>query len=298
MNRCDTYLTNLSMYLDGELSETETKDLEIHLQECDACAKELEILSQIISACSELEEELPEGFEASLHNRLLAAKEEMNSRTGKVRKIRMITRIAAGFVLVFTLGLFIRTGLLGTKMSGTQSANDMKAPMAADEGSAENSIMMGGPVSVRMAPDDTERASTGKGIVAQEEKSLEDNMEIKYFSALTEACAFVPDRVEGHDTVVRLTVEDVDKALESIRTIEVRYGNNYSDYWGDLAEAMQIIEKDNGDELMEIKLSYPNDELWHEFLSGMQNYFPDMQVESLPSTEDQEYIRIIIRKVR
>ena len=66
MNRCDEYLDLLSSYLDGELPEDERKSVEQHLNECKACAAEYELLKQIVSTCSELEEDLPENFDASL----------------------------------------------------------------------------------------------------------------------------------------------------------------------------------------------------------------------------------------
>ena len=76
MNRCDYCLENLSAYLDRELSEHEMKAIEMHLEQCDSCTLEFNILKTIVSTCSELLEELPEGYSSSLHTKLEKAKEE------------------------------------------------------------------------------------------------------------------------------------------------------------------------------------------------------------------------------
>ena len=58
----------LSLYIDNELSDTERKGFEDHLEACEACRHEVEEISQLVHACCEIEEaELPEGFKQELH---------------------------------------------------------------------------------------------------------------------------------------------------------------------------------------------------------------------------------------
>jgi len=72
--RCDHVRKMLSSYLDGELGPREHILVQDHLQECAACAAELEALAATSRLVARLpEEELPEGFHASLTGRLKAA---------------------------------------------------------------------------------------------------------------------------------------------------------------------------------------------------------------------------------
>lgn len=56
---CETFREWMSGYLDDELDAEQARRLESHLAGCDACRDELEELTLVVSASSELSVELP-----------------------------------------------------------------------------------------------------------------------------------------------------------------------------------------------------------------------------------------------
>lgn len=331
MNSCDFYLENLSAYLDGELSEPDKKAFEEHIRACEACSGELEVMKTIISSCGELEEELPEGFEASLHKRLEAAKEDAEAQKHKIVRIRMFSQIAAGFVLVIALGLMVRSGLFNSKTAESTTAQDA-APMAAaapngagqasgtaqaqdsadqrSTGSAEadsqesraytttmRTVAPGATESPELMAKSTEsKADDGKN-KAEENITPAEGEKITSL-AFSEAVAFT-DRVEGQDTLVTIQVEDVKKALDSITAIEEKLGDQTEAETN--RETLSKSKETYGgesDKPVELKLVYSNDELWQKFLIEMQGAFPGLTVESVTAREELEYIRVLIVKVK
>lgn len=192
MNRCDTYLENLSSYIDEEMSEESKKAFETHLKECASCTEELEIMQTILSACSELEEDLPDGFEASLHQRLEATKEEAEVSKNRLGKIRLFAQIAAGFVVVITLGFMVRSGLFGS-MIQKNAARDMsstaQAPAAAPAAAsgAENNGTSGtAALSMKRAADD-EQGQESITMMNDTSLKFEDNIQGKEIEEMAEA---------------------------------------------------------------------------------------------------------------
>jgi len=311
MNRCDQCMENLSSYIDGELSSDQAEIIEEHLKECDSCANELAVLKTIISACSELEEELPEGFEASLHKRLEKAKEEAQAKRNTSGRIRMYSQIAAGFVLILALGFVVRSGIFNsTKLSGNAGLYDITAPQSADEASLES----GNTASLKMAaarrmpsespessesPQETGSLNAGVGsfsggmqksdIKIAEEDTGKGSIT---FSESRYAGSFI---IDGQDTVVRIKTVDIGKAYESIVAIDKKLESSGGQGIIDNTGTAYTIEADIK-EPVELKLFYKDDEKWQEFLSEMQSIFPEMKVESAPASEEQEYIRVFIEK--
>jgi len=309
MNSCDLCLENLSAFLDGELSEADKQSFEQHIQTCEACAAELAMMKAILSSASELEEELPEGFEASLHKRLEAAVEEAAAKKNRVVKIRMFSQIAAGFVVVIALGLVIRSGLFmqknsdlaqspmmatgsaGGQMAASEATNSMteeipQPPSAqADMPSATAMKSMAAPSGPDRMMDD--------GLQKTEEKIVIESQESMYSMAFTGASL---DRMEGYDTFIRIQAADISKALDSIIAIEKKLDNGGETNRDNLESSKQKYA-DAMDQPVEIKIYYSNDELWQQFLAEMQGVFPDMVVESAEALEDQQFIRVVIEKV-
>jgi anti-sigma factor RsiW len=60
-----------SDYLEGELDDGRTSELESHLEECEECRRDLKLFSDTMRAVSGLEEvEAPEDFATKVHHRL------------------------------------------------------------------------------------------------------------------------------------------------------------------------------------------------------------------------------------
>jgi hypothetical protein len=305
MNSCNLCLENLSAYLDGELTEAENQAFEAHINACDACSDELALMTSILSVFDELEEDLPEDFETSLHDRLVAAKEENETKRNRVGKIRFISQIAAGFVLVITLGLVIRSGFFGVQKD---SASGMAAPAAAPEQVAggamttqQNNIYK---FSVGFA-DDAETAMNSSSITEHDPIQVDDIgeniVDDGHVNVDKRALAMsfnegIHNRLEGKDTLVTIRVEDMKLALDSIVAIQKKLED------GDAPNLSTLkTVRDNYyrglDQNVEISLFYSNDVLWQEFLSEMQEAFPDMDVQSVAAKEESEHIRVLIQTV-
>ncbi len=102
---CPEWETQLSPWLDGELSSREASRLQQHLLGCDACGEQLERLTRASHAFRSLGPEAPSaGFEARLWQRL---DQEGLPRSSKVSPYRRFWLPVAGLVaasLVLVLG--------------------------------------------------------------------------------------------------------------------------------------------------------------------------------------------------
>lgn len=314
MNRCDEYLENLSAYLDSELPENSIKDIEEHLNKCEKCSEELSILKTIVSALNELEEELPDGFETSLHKRL----EEAGTKSGvKIRfgKVRLFAQIAAGFVIVLCLGFAIRAGLMRTGGKTAAPAADM-ASVSSMQSTAEDGFEAAGAMSARSVVTGTSRSSNGADDdtgaeveiyaadkSAKEEEIISESMaEIQkaedsgeMMIAFSDAAPYTFKK-DGQDTLVKITADDAQSVLE--RIIEIETGLNQDEQHSNIAGLNKMLNAVNtetyGGNQIEVKLLYVNDETWNEFLTKMQVVFPEVYIESAPKAEDIEYIRVEI----
>jgi len=322
MTRCDEYLENLSAYLDGEIPENSVKDFEEHLRNCEKCSEELSMLKTIISAINDLEVELPDGFEASLHKRL----EEAGAKSGikaKSGRIRMFAQIAAGFVIVLCLGFAIRAGLMREGSKSAAPAAGTSAAGAAMQKTDEGGIgAVNGIMSARSMIAKDSEISDGAGDSATD--SAESKMK---YSAIDDSAGnkeiasepmadiqkaqsdkdvmitFSDDasyalKKEGQDTLVKVTADDAQIALKKIIEIETMINQEvqYSNIAG-LNKALDSVNTETyaGNQI-EVKLLYSDDETWHEFLAKMQEVFTEIDVESAPKTEDIEYIRVTIEE--
>lgn len=117
---CDGVRDLLSAYLDGELSPGELLRVEQHLRRCHACADEVDSLRQTVALVASLEEvELPVGFHAQLHDRLVAlgppaaAVRRVGSATSRQRQVRRWAVPAAAAAAVFAMGLTAYSTLSG-----------------------------------------------------------------------------------------------------------------------------------------------------------------------------------------
>jgi len=319
MNSCNSCLENLSAYLYNELSEADKQAFDQHIQTCEACAGELAMMKVIMSSCSELEEELPAGFEASLHKRLEAAKEEAATKKKQLVKIRLFSQIAAGFVLVIALGLVVRSGLFMQKSSDTAPQTPM---MAAKNAGGQTSAQMAeseattnaaAPATEPTEPQTADTQMAGKTMTAAmrstEAPAKPDLMtdsgalktEEKVVMAEDTAISFTVteatmSRLEGYDTLVRIQTTDLNKALDSIMAIEKKLDNGTDVNCVSLDNVKLQYAGATWEQPVELKLYYSNEELWQRFLSEMQGVFPEMVVESVSALEEQEYIRVVLQK--
>jgi len=314
MTRCDKYLENLSAYLDGEMPDDSVKDIEEHLRECEKCSEELIILKTIISAMNELEEELPDGFEASLHKRLeeAAAKPDVKSKPGRVR---LIAQIAAGFVVVVCLGFAIRAGFVGKGGNTAAPADDMYMSATQSIAEVKGFGAAGGASSAKRAVPEASGSADGAAYsdkpeteyfaltdsAVSDEKPFDSTMEIQKAQAdkdvmITFSEDALSSKKEGQDTLVIITADDAESALEKI--IEIETGINRNEQFSNVADLNKTLSAVNtgivSGNRVEVKLLYSDNETWQLFLTEVQANFSEVQIESVPKSEDVEYIRVEI----
>jgi len=108
----------ISSYIDGELNGEETRQLEVHIENCSECRQRLERMKAMVRMVGELgEEELPDGFLDRLQARL-----EAEQVTGTVRRqhkgvsgwIKWASIAAAAAVIILAIKVLGPDGLLYT----------------------------------------------------------------------------------------------------------------------------------------------------------------------------------------
>lgn len=314
MKRCDEYFENLSAYLDGEMPENSIKDIEEHLSKCENCSEELSMLKTIISALNELEEELPDGFETSLHKRLAeaGAKSGVKIKSGKVR---LFSQIAAGFVIILCVGFAIKAGLMraGTKSaapsSGMPSMSVMQSTPSEGFDAAVAMHERIADAEIYESPDavygdyeagafrvdgsiDRNGASPGN-VTGIQGAQVDQDMTVP----CTDAAPYA-EKEEGRDTLVTITSDDAQIVLEKI--IEIESKINQAEQFSNIAGLNRTLDAVNAETYasnkIEVKLFYYNNITWHEFLTEVKANFPEVHIEFAPKTEDVEYIRITIEQ--
>ncbi|NLX77975.1 MAG: hypothetical protein GXZ01_11530 [Clostridiaceae bacterium] len=312
MNRCDYFLENLSSYIDGEMTENEMKEIEQHLQECDSCSSEYSILKAIVSTCNELEEELPDGFSSSLHARLEKARDDMLAERNKTPGLKIFSQIAAGFVIVITLGLAIRAGFFGNGFLGQKTASDA-APMAGSKSESER-FSLSQQISANKNSESgtsADNAVTGGGFGlsgGMQDKADGSDVTIDrngYKVTFSTPAAFgEPGDTGSYFTRVTVVVDDIGEAVELIKDIDKELDEYGENAFVAPEDTRAAFSEDITEEYIELKLTYGSKDAQQQFLAKMMSAFPNIQIEPVPSGDDkeekaedeQEGITVIIEK--
>lgn len=166
MKSCYSARKNICAYIDNELDRKEKLSFEEHIAVCAECKRELDEMSRVIRLCAGLpQHELPEGFQAELHEKLIAVavRRKENSADVRHRKSFLLTRtfasVAAGLLLIFLAGSYMKiwNGFPAISMkSSMQSADTAMAAPAESPVAMEN-----------YGADDSAAAAEGETIADQ-----------------------------------------------------------------------------------------------------------------------------------
>ncbi|MDD4297973.1 MAG: zf-HC2 domain-containing protein, partial [Ruminiclostridium sp.] len=292
MIKCDLCLENLSAYVDGELPENKIEKMNEHLKECDSCSKELELLKAIVSICEDLTEDVPESFETSLHKRLVAAKDSVRTKKKNRLDLRLITQVAAGFILIISVGIVLRFGSPG----GMKSMSDNAAPESVQMNDRSSTLAMTAQKAdtAKGAMRSSEVTIAGSQDVQKQDQETERTMDdkIMFSMAFTEEIDANLGMTEGYDTQVRIETKDLAQTIENIIAIDEKLSSSDNKNKNKLQGTMFEFGGTQ-EELVQVGLYYPNGEAWNMFLSELRAAFPDMVIELVPSEEEKEHIRII-----
>lgn len=128
----------LSEYIDDALESSLNEKIKEHLDTCDECRREYELLRKVIDECSCIyDEDLPDGF----HERIRSAVSEqaaMHKSNAYSRARKYYKPAAALMVLALALGLIINSGLLGFGSKTTKTSNSSIARNGRSTGSASS----------------------------------------------------------------------------------------------------------------------------------------------------------------
>lgn len=169
MAACNDISSELSAYLDGELTASERQTVDTHLRECDACRSELTALSSVASALSEMPAlAAPQGFGAAVRAQINSSTQtkaplEVDFRPAPLQPKAGWNPIVFSFVALLVVSVLVYLALpsMMSSLSETQTAQ------APDAKSAPPS-----PVIALPAP--AEKAmSKDKGVADEKEEALE-----------------------------------------------------------------------------------------------------------------------------
>ena len=125
--------------IDQELNEEEKLCFEEHISNCSGCRRELEEMTRIVGLCTGLpQQELPADFNAELHEKLLAVAERHKRDSTSIWKkkgylfTKTIASIAAGALLIFFVGNFVKYGLRSSKTADSAAPQSANMAMAAE----------------------------------------------------------------------------------------------------------------------------------------------------------------------
>ena len=102
---CEKILSLIPLYIDGMVSESEKEKVYLHLNSCQKCKKEFELISALVSTAGEIAEiSLPADF----HKNLMM-KVEAKARSKKAKHHLTLRRIGTGAVAAAVLALSVVT---------------------------------------------------------------------------------------------------------------------------------------------------------------------------------------------
>lgn len=144
MINCEKAQMVFSLYLDNELDETEKSEFEKHLEICSSCRSELLELQQVISLVAGTgDEDLPQGFGESLHDKLVQIAEETKKNAGvtilRNKYVKIFSTLAAGLLVVVLLKDFYTGGLLN-RMSTKSSTAPINGAQSDKQGMEKSTV--------------------------------------------------------------------------------------------------------------------------------------------------------------
>ncbi len=230
--KCETIRNLLSSYIDRELNDIEKTELENHLAECDECRQEYEMLLDIVSACSNLEEvELPQDFKTELHQRLIEEKKKKNFFRGILERRSM--KVATGLVaaaLVIAIGIG-NSSLFDKSMKIAQDsvsspeygATEFAAPAAPPDSPAGNSAMGESEAKFKAEEAGQPRIALAKEAAPDMSDSVEAEFDENLMSGQGADIQPIESSRSGRMVIrsanLSVNVEDVEKAATDIKQL-------------------------------------------------------------------------------
>ncbi len=238
MSSCMNVRDNICAYIDNELNTEDKLSFEEHIENCIECHKELREMTRIIGLCTSIpQQELPAEFKAELHEKLMAVADRQTKNTTNIWKkkgfifTRTIASIAAGALLIFLAGTFVRFGLNSTK-SADRSQQSAEMAMAAEKPAAPEDALQDSKVDEDYGTD-----SVGAAIAEDEVLSFSlsadniDSVEVDRSAAPDERAASIKmagladaETLYSKMSTVTITSDEPEEMVETIRVLAIGNG--------------------------------------------------------------------------
>ena len=166
MENCKEFREQLSLYIDGMLTQQESRLLEEHIEECKDCREELSMLREMVASCQGLEEKEPPEYLYPM-----IASSLRRSGKGKWTSSLRSKWLKPGLVSVAAV-LLVAVVVKGILPDVTKKmATDMAAPMADTYSAAQNREF-----SLKMMEESGRSGMAGAGIAGAEMDMSEAEM--------------------------------------------------------------------------------------------------------------------------
>jgi hypothetical protein len=240
---CEKVMEMLSLYIDNQLDEKETREIEKHLKNCEKCSREYEDLLTIKKLLSETPKvELPMNFKEELHRKLVESSIEENSeiidfkeKSEKVRnKKKYNWKILSGIAAGILITVVSVSSLINNNFETKEYAK-MESEGASPQQAMPFNVAMDEPKSSDIAtkeePMESHRKAelnTDKMEFASEHRGLENKKE-----KTAENMGITPQKViiSGH---INLQIADYDAIYNKIVNKVIAKGgfvqNSYTSY--------------------------------------------------------------------
>lgn len=176
MENCKEFREQLSLYIDGMLTQQESRLLEEHIEECKDCREELSMLREMVASCQGLEEkEPPEYLYPMIASSLRRSGKGKwtSSLRKKWLKPGLVSVAAVLLVAVAVKGIMpdIQKQLATQDMAAPQAAPEAEAPAADTYSEAQNREF-----SLKMMEESGRSGMAGAGIAGAEMDMSEAEM--------------------------------------------------------------------------------------------------------------------------
>jgi len=264
MTSCLNARDNICAYIDQELNEEEKLCFEEHIKKCGACRRELEEMTRIVGLCTGLpQQELPADFSAELHEKLLAVagRQTRDSKSIWKKKGFVLTRtvasIAAGILLIFLAGNFVRLGLYSGKTADSAAPQSANMSMAAEAPLEEKSAMESEYYGDAGAGMEAGGAATADDVVTHFSMSVDESKSVEVDRSATkeerEASMSLIRAAAGETVYSRMSTVTItaDEPEEITQTVKVLAAGN----GGEEAAASMLKTQDADVERIETRFS-------------------------------------------
>ncbi len=119
---CEYFSELISLKIDGEISETQLKELEDHLEHCEKCRETMKVFSMLHEASGELLIDPPDGFSDGVMYKIGVEKNRKRGASRFLPRLIPLAAIAAAFAFMFFNGVFDQA--LSSSSSITDTAGE------------------------------------------------------------------------------------------------------------------------------------------------------------------------------